>query len=329
MLKRASRSTSGRVLWWLVALIGTVALMAAVRSCRKGPALPEAYALADSEEFRRQVLESDSPVLVDFFATWCPPCKVLSPRLEAIRKDYQGRAKVFKVDVDGSSELARQYGIELLPTVIAFAGGQEIQRWTGLPDDSEYRAVLDAQLHAAAQKKEEQPMAQREGVVTMKGNPVTLTGHEVRAGQKAPDFIAIDVDLNEVAFHSLPKKIYVLSSVPSLDTGVCSAQTHRFSSEAEKLDEDVEIITLSMDLPFAQKRWCGAEGVNNVRTLSDHRDASFGTGYGVLIKELRLLSRAVFVVDKDKTVRYVQIVSEITEEPDYAAALAAVHALKG
>ena len=282
-----------------------------------------------NEEFSRQVLESNSPVLVDFFATWCPPCKVLSPRLEAIRKDYQGRARVFKVNVDGSPELASQYKIKFLPTVIAFAGGQEIQRWTGLPDDSEYRAVLDAQLRPAAQKKEEQPMARREGMVTMKGNPVTLTGEEVTAGQTAPDFVAIDADLNEVAFHSLPEKVYILSSVPSLDTGVCSAQTHRFSSEAEKLGQDVEVITLSMDLPFAQKRWCGAEGVNNVRTLSDHRDASFGTTYGVLIEALRLLARAVFVVDKDKIVRYVQIVNEITREPDYDAVLSAMRALKG
>jgi len=171
-------------------------------------------------------------------------------------------------------------------------------------------------------------MTPREGKVTMKGDPLWLTGQEVAVGQRAPDFVAVDGELHEVAFYSLPEKVYVLSSVPSLDTGVCSAQTHRFNSEAEKLGEDVEIITLSMDLPFAQKRWCGAEGVENVRVLSDHRGASFGIAYGVLIDELRLLSSAVFVVDKERVLRYVQIVDEITQEPNYDAVLQAVRALK-
>jgi thiol peroxidase len=114
--------------------------------------------------------------------------------------------------------------------------------------------------------------------------------------------------------------------VPSLDTPVCDLQTRRFNQEAARLGPDVQILTISMDLPFAQKRWCGAAGIERVTTLSDHREASFGTAYGVLIKELRLLARAVFVVDKDGVVRYVQIVPELSREPDYEAALAAAKA---
>ena len=128
---------------------------------------------------------------------------------------------------------------------------------------------------------------------------------------------------------SYKDKVCIISSVPSLDTSVCDMMTRRFNQEAVNLGDDVVVLTISMDLPFAQKRWCGSADVNNVQTLSDHRDASFGTAYGVLIKELRLLGRAVFVVDKEGIVRYVQIVNELTNEPDYEAVLQAVKEVKG
>ncbi len=171
-------------------------------------------------------------------------------------------------------------------------------------------------------------MAERTGLVTMGGNPVTLVGDAVEAGDKAPDFVVVDNDLNPVEFSSHRGKIRVVASVPSLDTEVCSVETRRFNQEAANLGEDVVILTVSMDLPFAQKRWCGAAGVDRVVTLSDHRDASFGLAYGVLIKEARLLARAVFVVDRGDVVRYVELVPELGREPDYEAALAAVRKLQ-
>ena len=170
-------------------------------------------------------------------------------------------------------------------------------------------------------------MQERPGLVTMKGNPITLIGAEAKVGDKAPDFEAIDNDLNSINFESFRGKVCIISSVPSLDTPVCDMETRRFNDEAARLGDDVEILTISMDLPFAQKRWCGAAGVDRVQTLSDHRDAAFGQAYGVLIKGLRLLARAVFVVDKEGTIRYVELVKEIASEPDYDSALEAVKEL--
>lgn len=167
-------------------------------------------------------------------------------------------------------------------------------------------------------------MAERPGAVTMRGAPLTLVGEEVTVGSAAPDFQALNNDLQPVRLSDFKDKVVVLSSVPSLDTPVCDMETRRFNQEAEKLGDDVMVLTISMDLPFAQKRWCGAAGVEHVITLSDHRDAAFGKAYGVLIKELRLLARAVFVVDKEGVVRHAQLVKEIAEEPDYAAVLQAV-----
>lgn len=167
-------------------------------------------------------------------------------------------------------------------------------------------------------------MIDRPGAVTFQGNPLTLVGEEVRPGAKAPDFTVVGNDLGPVALSSYAGRTLVISSVPSLDTPVCDLETRRFNEEAGKLGAGVEILTISMDLPFAQKRWCGAAGVTHVRTASDHREAAFGTAYGVLIKELRLLARAVFVVDASGVIRYTQVVREITHEPDYAAVLHAV-----
>jgi thiol peroxidase len=146
----------------------------------------------------------------------------------------------------------------------------------------------------------------------MKGQPLTLLGDGLKVGDKAPNFEVIANDLSQVRLSSLRGKVCIISSVPSLDTGVCDRMTRRFNEEAGGLG-----------LPFAQKRWCGAAGVKNVQTLSDHREASFGKAYGVLIKELRLLARAVFVVDKQGVIRYTEIVAELTNEPNYEAAIKA------
>jgi len=170
-------------------------------------------------------------------------------------------------------------------------------------------------------------MAEQKGLVTFKGNPLTLVGNEVKVGQRAPDFVAIDNNLSPIRFSSYLGKICVISSVVSLDTPVCDTQTRKFNEEASHLGPNVVILTISMDLPFAQKRWCGGAGVNRVQTLSDHRNASFGTGYGVLIKELRLLARAVFIIDQKGILQYKQMVKEVTNEPDYEAVLTGLRKL--
>ena len=160
-------------------------------------------------------------------------------------------------------------------------------------------------------------MVERQGIITMRGNPLTLVGNEVKVGQKAPDFGVLDNNLSPVQLSSFLGKVCILSSVPSLDTPVCATETRKFNEEASRLGPNVAILTISMDLPFAQKRWCGAEGITRLQTLSDHRDASFGNAYGVLIKELRLLARAVFLVDQQGVLQYAQLVKEVTNEPSY------------
>lgn len=167
-------------------------------------------------------------------------------------------------------------------------------------------------------------MQERKGIITFKGNPVTLLGPEIRVGDKAPDFQVVDTSMAPVTLADFRGKVKVLSAVPSLDTPVCDRETRRFNQEAAKLPEAAVVLTVSVDLPFAQKRWCAAAGVDRVKTLSDFQDRSFASAYGVLIKELKLLSRSIFVVDGKDVVRYVQHVREVTEEPDYDAVLDAV-----
>ncbi|OPA81130.1 lipid hydroperoxide peroxidase [Paenibacillus selenitireducens] len=169
-------------------------------------------------------------------------------------------------------------------------------------------------------------MAQ-ERTVAFKGNPITLIGPELKAGDKAPDFTLNKNLLEEVSLNDYAGKIKLISVVPSLDTGVCDAQTRRFNEEASKLGENVVILTVSADLPFAQARWCGAAGIDKVITLSDYKSNSFGEAYGVLIKEFRLDMRAVFVLDANDTITYVQVLEEMTEHPNYEGAIAAVQAL--
>jgi thiol peroxidase len=164
---------------------------------------------------------------------------------------------------------------------------------------------------------------ERKGVATFKGGPLTLVGPEVKVGQKAPDFKVLANDLSEVTLAGSKGKVRIISVVPSIDTPVCDMQTRRFNEEAAKLGNKIEILTISADLPFAQKRYCGAAGIDKVKTLSDHRDASFGNAYGVLIKELRLLMRSIFVVDDKDAVRHAEYVKELTSHPNYEAALAA------
>lgn len=166
--------------------------------------------------------------------------------------------------------------------------------------------------------------AGRKGEVTLKGNALTLEGPGMKVGQKAPDFTVLSQDLEEKKLSDFSGKIKLIASVPSLDTPVCDTEIKRFNDEAAKISKDVVIIFISMDLPFAQKRFCQEFDIKTVKTLSDHKDASFGSNYGVLIKEMRLLARAIFIIGKDDTIKYVQLVKELSSGPDYNAALAAL-----
>ena len=170
-------------------------------------------------------------------------------------------------------------------------------------------------------------MEKRTGVVTFAGNPIALLGKEVKVGDKAPAFTVLDNGLGEKTLADYAGKVKVISVVPSLDTGVCDAQTRWFNQNVSKLGENVVVLTVSVDLPFAQKRWCGAAGIDQVETLSDHRDLSFGENYGFILEGLRLLSRGIVVIDKDDVVRYVEYVPEVTSAVNFDAAEAATKAL--
>lgn len=171
-------------------------------------------------------------------------------------------------------------------------------------------------------------MIERKDIVTIHGGPLTLIGNELKIGDKAPNVVLLDNDLKPVELSKFKGKKVIISAVPSLDTPVCDIETKRFNKLASELDKNVAILTISMDLPFAQKRWCGAGDIKNVITLSDHKDASFGTLYGVLIKELRLLARTIFVIDHEGIIKYIQTVKEVTNEPDYKEVIEAVKNLK-
>jgi len=175
------------------------------------------------------------------------------------------------------------------------------------------------------------PMAntiERPGATTLRGNPMTLIGPELKVGDTAPDFEVVDGGLQSTTLSKTGNSVRIFSVVPSLDTPVCDAQTKRFEDEAQKLT-DIKIYTVSMDLPFAQKRWCGNFGVSHVVMLSDHRTGSFGEHYGTLIKELRIESRAIFVVDAKNKIVYVEYVKEVGDHPSYEAALQAAQAAIG
>jgi thiol peroxidase len=161
---------------------------------------------------------------------------------------------------------------------------------------------------------------ERAGATTLQGNPMTLLGPELKAGDKAPEFDAVDSSMQPINLSKTGQAVRVFSVIPSLDTPVCDAQTKRFNEEAATLP-GVEIYTVSMDLPFAQKRWCGAFGVDNVKMVSDHKSGSFGTHYGTLIKELRIESRAIFVLDKNDVIRHAEYVKEVADHPNYESAM--------
>jgi len=163
--------------------------------------------------------------------------------------------------------------------------------------------------------------------ITFKGNAMTLVGQQVKVGQKAPDFNLTANDLSNVSLKNSAGKVRVVSVIPSIDTPVCDLQTKRFNDEAGKLSAKVAVLTVSMDLPFAQKRWCGAASATNVQLLSDYKDHSFGVAYGARIKELGLLTRAVFVIDANDAIQFVEYVSEVTAHPNYDAAIAAAKKL--
>ncbi|MDK9865571.1 peroxidase [Staphylococcus equorum] len=161
--------------------------------------------------------------------------------------------------------------------------------------------------------------------ITFKQEPITLLGSQVKKGETAPDFTVLDNDLNEVTLSNYDGQKKLISVVPSIDTGVCDKQTRKFNEEAAQ--EDGVVLTISVDLPFAQKRWCASNGLDNVVTLSDHKELSFGKNYGVVMEELRLLARSVFVLDENNKVVYTEVVSEGTDFPDFDAALEAYRAI--
>ena len=169
-------------------------------------------------------------------------------------------------------------------------------------------------------------MQERTGIIQMKGNPLTLIGNEIKVGDVAPDFQTLDAALQPVRLSDYKGKVLVISTVPSLDTQICDLETKHFNDDAKKLGDDVSILTVSMDLPFAQKRWADEADVKNLQLASDHKDTSFGMAYGVLIKELRLLARTVFVIGRGGKVKYIQYVKETASEPDYDEVLEAVKA---
>lgn len=171
-------------------------------------------------------------------------------------------------------------------------------------------------------------MQERKGLITFKGAPLTLVGRELKVNDPLPDVVLTAPDLSDVRLSDFRGKTLIISTVPSLDTGICDLQTRRFNEEAKKLQDRVVILTVSMDLPFAQKRWCGAAGAEHIRVASDYKEAAFGKAAGLLIKELHLLARSVMIVDKNGKIVYIQLVSEVATEPDYDAVLNALSMMR-
>jgi thiol peroxidase len=190
------------------------------------------------------------------------------------------------------------------------------------------KLIISELLFSMDNKGGNNSMAQeRTGVATLKSNPITLVGPEIKVGDKAPNFTVNKDLMTQVTLADYAGKVKLISVVPSLDTGVCDAQTRRFNEEAASLGDNVAVLTISVDLPFAQARWCGAAGIDKVITLSDYKTKSFGEAYGVLIKEIQLDMRAIFVIDANDTVQYVEYLGEMTAHPNYEAAVEAVKKL--
>ena len=248
-----------------------------------------------------------------------------------------------------SGSLVQKYGVRGYPTVLIFHPGAKPVTLVGVREAQEYRSALDnstssvepvtpsmkmsvvptADIKAEATEiqtkgNDMSQTATSERTVTMRGQPMELVGTQQKVGDKAPNFVVVDNDLKETNFYDIPGKVFVILSVPSLDTRVCDIETRRFNEEAGKLGADVKVLTISMDLPFAQKRWCGAANIKNVQTFSDYRYASFGSAYGVMIKNLRLHARCVFVLDANRKFTYIELVPEVSSEPNYDSALDAI-----
>jgi thiol peroxidase len=309
-------------------MLGAIVAYAFVAGCQSrhpttAPAAENVREVTSSGQYDAEVRSASGLALVDFYAVWCPPCKALAPRLEALAGQYAGRVAFYRVDAEKLTALAEEFEITAYPTVVLLRGGQVVQRWVGLREAGDYRDAIDGALSG--------PSGETTVITTvmMKGKPLPLAGKLPVIGQEAPEFTALANDLSEVSLSSLRGKIVVILSVPSLDTRVCDTETRHFNEEAAKLGPNVKILAISADLPFAQARWCAAAGVEAVQTLSDHRQMAFGRAYGVLIEPLRLEARAVFVIDPNGVLRYSQLVDEVSHEPDYAAALAAVSSLTG
>jgi len=166
---------------------------------------------------------------------------------------------------------------------------------------------------------------ERNNIVTFKGNPATLLGPDIKVGDLAPEFQVVDNAMQKVTLASNLGKVQLITVVPSLDTPVCDTMARKFNEKAAQLPESVVVLTVSLDLPFAQKRWCGNAGIEKIKTVSDYQERSFGLNYGLLLRELKLLARAVYVIDKNGKVAYREIVKEVTSEPDYDAALTAAN----
>lgn len=292
-------------------------------------------AVENREQFDKLLDWSEKLVLVDFYRPDCPPCRRLAPVLGKLSHEFEGRVEFVKVNVYDAEELARGFGLRGVPTVVMFSHSREIARWVGYLDEDAARKQINAALEKhlptppLQDDTEEEPQQEEETMtssynVTFKGNPMDLIGDVPGVGSDAPDATLADNDLQDFTLSSLRGKVVVLATAPSLDTPVCSTQTRKFNDAVGELGDNVVVVTVTMDLPFAQKRWCGAEGAENVITLSDHRTGQFGKAYGVLIDGLRLLARSVFVVDAKGDIQYVEVVPEMTDEPNYEAALQAV-----
>ncbi len=296
-------------------------------------ALAALPSIESEEAFRSEVLESEQPVLLEFYTPTCIYCRQLAPTLAALGQQYAGRLKVVKVNANQLPDLSRRHQVSGVPAVFLYHQGKPIGRWVGVQEAGVYRTAVEAIMpqggpEAAATANPEETAMPKQGV-TMKGNPVTLTGNDVNVGDAAPDVKLVKADLSEVKISDFRGKPLLISAVPSLDTSVCAKETKHFNDIASELHDEAVILTVSTDLPFAQERWCGANGVENVVVASDHRGCEFGQKYGVQMQDFRLLARAVFVVDPQGKVVYKQIVEETSHEPDYDAAVAAVRQAGG
>ena len=323
----------------LLRLIGAVTLTA-IAGCSTGLGKMDQITTLETErQCDVYTVNSPRPACVTFYDD-SSESKQMAPVIGRLAEEYRNLVNFLKVDMAKAGVLGQRFKVRSAPTVVMFSGGREYKRYVGPRDASEYRGTLDYLISnpqvvalpptmPTTEPKKEVRMNEQVNSVTMKGKPLALAGKQPKIGSPAPEFTVVANDMSAVSpLSSLKGKVVVLAAVPSLDTSVCDTETRRFNEEAAKLGNDVAILTLSMDLPFAQKRWCGTAGIEKVQTLSDYRHAAFGEAYGVLIKDLRLLARAVFVIDKAGKVRYVEVVPEVGQQPDYEAILKAVAELR-